>query len=151
MNETMRAPTPVLHWVIAVAATLWNLIGPVDYLMTKTRNDAYMAAMLPGVDPQVIYAYTDGFPLLIQVGWAVGVWFALAGSLLLLARHRWAVIAFALSLVGAVVSLGYQLMNPLDVPALQEGSAGVMPYVIIAIAVALLLYARSASARGVLR
>ena len=151
MNETQRAATPVLHWVIAIAATLWNLIGPVDYFMSKTRNDAYMQAMMPGVDPQAVYAYTDSFPLLIQVGWAIGVWFALVGSLLLLARHRWAVPAFALSLVGAVVSLGYQRMNPIPIPSLQEGAAGVMPYVIIAIAVALLLYARSASARGVLR
>jgi len=151
MDTIARPATPALHWVIAVAATLWNAIGPTDYLMSKTRNDAYFNAMMPGVDPQVIYDYSDSFPLLIQVGWAVGVWFALAGSVLLLLRHRWAVAAFALSLVGAVLSLGYQLMNPVPAPAMNEGAAALMPYIIIAVAVALLLYARSAYSRGILR
>ncbi len=151
MDTITRPATPALHWVIAVAATLWNAIGPTDYLMSKTRNDAYFEAMMPGVDPQVLYDYADAFPLLIQVSWAVGVWFALAGSVLLLLRHRWAVAAFALSLVGAVISLGYQAMNPIGVPAMNEGMAAMMPYVIIVIAVALLLYARSAYARGILR
>ncbi len=33
----------------------------------------------------------------------------LAGSVLLLMRHRWAVPAFGLSLFGAIIGLGYQI------------------------------------------
>ena len=47
----------------------------------------------------------NGFPLYAQFGWGLGVWMGLAGSVLLLMGHRWAVPAFALSLLGAVVGL----------------------------------------------
>jgi hypothetical protein len=43
--------------------------------------------------------------------WALGVWGALAGSMLLLLRSRRAVTAFAASLVGLAVSTGYQLTH----------------------------------------
>ena len=71
METSARPATPALHWVIAAAAILWNAIGPTDYLMSKTRNDAYFEAMMPGVDPQLLYDYADAFPLLVQIGWVI--------------------------------------------------------------------------------
>ena len=75
----------------------------------------------------------------------------LAGSILLLMRHRLAVAAFALSLAGAVIGIGYQLMRPADIADMHQGFNAAVPYVIIAVALALFLYARSLRARGLLR
>ena len=64
-------------------------------------------------DPQVILAYIDGMPMYAHVGWGLGVWMALLGAILLLMRSRYAVHAFALSLIGAVVSFAAQYLGPL--------------------------------------
>ena len=72
--------------------------------MTKTRNIAWIS-QTPGVDPQAMLAWTDGFPLWANFGWGLGVWMGLVGSVLLVLRHRWAAPAFALSFVGAIVGL----------------------------------------------
>ena len=55
-----------------------------------------------------------------QIGWALGVWLALLGSILLLMRSRWAVWSFGLSLVGAVLSLGYQMLLAPPMPGAHE-------------------------------
>ena len=55
-------------------------------------------------------AWIDAFPIWAQFGWGLGVWGGLAGSVLLLLRSRWAVWAFGLSLLGAVLGLGYQIV-----------------------------------------
>ncbi len=57
---------------------------------------------------------------------------------------------FALSLIGAIVGIGYQVANPSGIGELSTGINSVMPYVIIAIALALFFYARAMKAKGVL-
>ena len=75
----------------------------------------------------------------------------LIGSVLLLTRHRWAVPAYALSLLGAVVGLGYQIIaSPAPAP-MNEGFFAVLPYVIILVAAALYYYAHRQKRAGVLR
>ena len=143
--------TPLHLWVVGVVATLWNAFGVTDYVMTRTRREAWIDQMMPGTDSAKIMAYIDAFPIWASAGWALGVWGALAGSLLLLARSRHAVAAFAVSLLGAISGLGYQLANPIDIPEMTQGANGVMPYVIIAIAALLLWYAVRQKAAGVLR
>jgi hypothetical protein len=149
MTEVTK--TPVHLWIVGVVATLWNSIGVTDYFMTRTRGAAWIDEVMPGIDSAKFMAYIDAFPVWASIGWALGVWGALAGSLLLLARSRHAVVALAVSLVGAVVGIGYQLANPADIPELATGANAVMPYVIIAIAAVLLWYAMRQKAAGVLR
>lgn len=110
-----------------------------------------LAAAIPGTAPQGMLAYIDSFPLWAQVGWGLGVWGAIAGSLLLLVRSRWAVTSFGLSLLGAVVSLGYQTLHPPTTFTLPGGFATIVPMLIIVIAVALFIYARRQRGIGVLR
>ena len=38
--ETTR--TPIHLWIVGGIATLWNCIGPTDYLMTRLRQDAWI-------------------------------------------------------------------------------------------------------------
>lgn len=97
-------------WIVGALALLWNSFGAFDYLKTRMRDTDYLASMMPDVDPNAILAWIDGFPMWAQFGWGLGVWGGVLGAILLLARHRWAVPVFAASLVGAIVSLGYQLL-----------------------------------------
>ena len=117
MTETtapaMKPPMPISFWVVAGLSLLWNLFGAYDYLMTRIRNEVYLSAM---GDPKAVLAWIDGFPLWVQLCWGMGVWGAVAGSLLLLGRSRLAVPAFLISLVGAVGSLMFQAIAS-DIPA----------------------------------
>jgi hypothetical protein len=151
MQNTVTERAPMHLWIVGGLATLWNCIGPIDYLMTRTHNDGWIKASMPGVDPQSVYAYVESFPIWASFGWGLGVWMGLLGSVLLLLRKRWAVPVLGLSLVGAILGIGYQLMNPANWPGLDQGAAKVMPYVIIAVALALFLYARAMASKGVLR
>lgn len=151
MEESTSAKAPAHLWIVGVLAVLWNGFGAYDYVMTRTKGAAYVESMMPDADANAIMAYINSFPIYASFGWGLGVWGGLVGSILLLMRHRLAVTAFALSLVGAVVGLGYQLIRPPAIPAMHEGFNGVIPYLIIAIAAALFLYARSLKAKGLLR
>ena len=148
MDQALKAPVHL--WIMGILSLLWNSFGGYNYTMTRTRNMEYLSSM-PGIDANQMLAYVDSFPMFAQIGWGLGVWGAVAGSILLLLRHRYAVVAFAVSLIGAVLSLGYQLVGPPAPAALSEGSRAVMPYIIIALAVAQLLYAQSIRSKGVLR
>lgn len=143
--------TPAHLWIVGAVSLLWNSVGATDYFMTRTRGAAWIDQMMPGADSAAFMAYIDGFPTWASIGWALGVWGALAGSVLLLLRSRHAVLAFGLSLLGALSGIGYQLINPLNLPEVTQGAAAVMPYVIIVIAAVLLWYARRQRASGVLR
>jgi len=145
------ARTPIHLWIVAGLATLWNAFGCYDYFMTRTQGAAYLKSMMPNIDGDAFIAYIDAFPIWASIGWGLGVWGGLAGSILLLMRHRWAVPALLVSLVGAIVGIGYQLAKPAGIAEMSQGFNGIVPYVIIAIGVALFLYARAMRVKGVLR
>ena len=151
MNDLQRAKAPLHLWIVGILALLWNCIGPYDYVMTRTRNIEYFKKMMPTVDPQALLAWIDAFPIWAQFGWGLGVWLGLAGSILLLLRHRWAVPAFALSLFGAILGLGYQIVAAPPLAGAEGIEYKVMPFVIILVAALLLFYAHRQRQRGVLR
>ena len=149
MDDVQAAKAPVHLWIVGLLSLIWNGFGCTDYLMTRMRSLEWMAQS--GGDPQAMLAWIDGFPFYAQFGWGLGVWMGLAGSILLLMRHRWAVPAMALSFVGAVIGLGYQIfMAPPAPPPMNEGAMVYMPWVIIAVAGALYYYAHKQRKAGVL-
>ncbi|MBV8908219.1 MAG: hypothetical protein JOZ20_04390 [Sphingomonas sp.] len=151
MATTAESRTPVHLWIVGILSLLWSCFGSYDYTMTRMRNLDYVAQSMPGVDPNAALAWVDNMPLLVQIGWGLGVWLGLAGSVLLLIRNRWAVWAFGISMVGAIVSLGWQIAMAPPLAGATGAMFKVMPYVIIVITVALFLYARAMAAKGVLR
>jgi hypothetical protein len=152
MDDVQTARTPVHLWIVGLLSLIWNAFGCYDYLMTRMRNLDYFASMAPQVDPNAMLAWVDGFPLYAQFGWGLGVWMGLLGSVLLLMRHRLAVAAFALSLLGAVLGLGYQIfMAPPPPPPMDQGAMAVMPWVIIGAAALFFFYAHRQRKAGVLR
>lgn len=142
---TDTGSTPRLLWIVGALSLAWNAMGTVDYTMTQTHNKAWLAAASPGQR-----AYIDAFPAWLVAFWAFGVWGAIVGSVLLLARSRHAVTAFAVSLLGLVVTSAYQwLIAPLP----GGRSAGEVGFTIAlwAVAIVLLVFARAMRAKGKLR
>lgn len=142
----MENRTPVHLWIVAVLATIWNAFGCFDYLMTQTRNEQYLAHF---TDPQRIYF--ESFPIWMEAMWALGVWGGMAGSLLLLARSRHAVAAFAISLAGLAASTVYQYVLTSPPPDMMSGAMMAMNLAIWAAAIGLLVYALRMRGREVLR
>lgn len=151
MATTAVARAPVHLWIVGILSLLWSCFGAYDYTMTRMRNTDYIASAMPGVDPNTALAWVDSMPLYAQIGWGLGVWLALLGAVLLLMRNRWAVWSYGLSMVGAIMSLGYQIALAPPLPGAQGAMYRVMPYVIIAVSIFLFWYAWTEEKKGVLR
>ena len=97
-----RVKTPWHLWVVGVVTFIWNTGGCVDFVMTQTKNEGYMSAFTP---EQLDYFYS--FPGWYIVFWALGVWFSLFGSALILFRTKLALPVYLVSLLGFIVGIGY--------------------------------------------
>ena len=147
MATAFSGAMPKHLWLAGILSLLWNAYGGYDYLMTNLDPAGYIAGA--GYGPEVT-AWFGTFPTWAVAAWEVGVWASVAGSILLLLRSRHAVTAFLLSLVGALISFGYQFTS--ERPAEVAGSsAAIMPLVITIAIVAQWYYARRQTAAGVLR
>ena len=146
MATTAETRAPAHLWIVGVLALLFNGFGCYDYLMTNLHNATYLERFSAD---QI--AYMHSLPAWLTASWAIGVWGGLAGAVLLLMRSRYAVWALALSCIGAVVGLGYQLTMTTIPASMKQGMMGVMPWVIIVITIFLLWYSWSMEKKGVLR
>lgn len=140
MTEPVKAPQHL--WVVGILTLLWNAIGIFSYMMTHLGKleDLGMTA------DQI--AFFDSFPAWANALWALGVWGAFFGSVLLLLRSRWAVMSVAISVVGLIGTTIYQNFM-IEVPAeLQSIPLNVMIWVTTLF---MLWYARKMRGEGVLR
>jgi len=143
MGLNTKPSTPMHLWIIGVLSLLWNLFGCFDYLMSELSPASYYASM--GMSSESS-SYMADLPAWLIAFWALGVWGSLVGSLLLLARSRRAVLAFAVSLVGLAVSQftqAFVLLPP------QAAPFGLMLTIWSAL-IFVLVYARSMAAKRVL-
>ena len=138
--------TPVHLWIIGVIALIWNAGGAYDYVMTQFQYEAYLAIL---TDAQ--RAFLDTVPIWFEAAWAVGVWFSVLGSVLLLLRSRFADAVFGLSFLGlmlsSVYSFGIADRTGLTLSPAQMGFT-IAIFVVLAV---LWIYARAMTRRGVLR
>ncbi|MFN2100052.1 hypothetical protein [Altererythrobacter sp. MF3-039] len=140
MSETAKAPWHL--WVVGILTLLWNGVGIWSYTSTQTGNlDGF------GMSDEAI-AYVTSFPAWADSLWALGVWGALAGSILLLLRSRFAVTALLVSVVGLVGTTVYQRVLT-ELPADMAGIG--IPIMIWAITLLTLWYAMRMRKQGVLR
>lgn len=150
MTEAVKTPWHL--WVIGLVALLWNSGGAYDYTMTQARNMDYLAtaATNAGVPLDTLVGYYTNFPLWADAMWAFGVWGAVAGSILLLVRSKFAFHAFVLSLVGLLGTTVFTMTS--DIPAeLDSPFTWIFTAVIWIVTGALAYYARRMTAAGVLR
>jgi len=148
IDVVARPKTPWWYWVIGVLGVLWSCGGAFDYLMTQTENADYMASF-----PPELLEYWYGMPAWLEVFWALAVWGGLLGWLLMLARSRFAVAAFLVSLVSMVINFGYSLIDGgIALQAEYMGAAEAYGFtgLIILGAIFALWFARRMRAKGVL-
>jgi len=136
---------PVHFWIVAILSLLWNAFGAFDYLATQLELDFYMGAFN---EEQLAYFY--GFPAWSVAAWAFGVWGAVAGSVGLLLRKKWAVWAFAVSIAGMIVNGIYTFFLSNGLELMGEG-APIITAVIWVVAIFLMMYSRAMAKRGILR
>jgi len=139
-----RARTPVHFWIVAGLALLWNMMGAFDYLATQLKLDFYMSSFS---EEQLSYFY--GFPAWAISGWAIAVWSALAGSVALLLRKKWALYAFVISLAGMIVSSIYTIAMTNGYEIMGQGAV-YMSLVIWIISIFLVVYSWMQLKNGVL-
>jgi len=137
-----RTATPWHLWVVGVVTLLFNAMGILSYVTTKLGMLAEM-----GLIPSQI-AFMESYPAWISAFWALGVWGAFAGSLLLLARSKWAVTAMVVATIGLVgTTVGNYVV--LEVPADMQAPA--LDVAIWVVTLFLLFYARAMAKAGVLK
>lgn len=148
MSEQADAPrTPWHLWLVGIIGLFWNGFGAFDYTMTHVGGEQYMRD-LGMTDAQI--AQVNALPAWMTAVWAIGVWGAIAGTILLLLRRKAALPVFIVSFAAFIVSVIYQLgfTNAL---ALLGPQALVMNAIITAGCLFFVWYAWAMSKKGVLR
>lgn len=138
MTVPLSSQRPTHKWV-AFAGLAWNLLGLLAFAMQFSMNAEQVAA-LPAADRAV----HDATPAWLMAAFALAVGGGVIGSVGLLLRRRWAVPAFAVSLVALLLQIGGgYLATPLWRASGVAGAA--MPALLLVVAVLLLRYARRAT------
>ena len=146
--EAGRAPWHL--WAVGILSLGWNLIGVTDYTLTQLGNPIWISAAADnmGITADEMIAYVDSFPVWLHAFWALGVWGAVLGSILLLLRKRLAVWSFGVSLLGLAVTQLYRVFTPQ--PAWMDKDLA-LNLMLWSIATFLVIYAGSMRNKGVLR
>jgi hypothetical protein len=140
----MKTKTPWWFWLVAALAVLWNSGGVMDFTMTHSQNEAYLAAF-----SEEQREYFLSFPLWANIAWAFGVFGAFLGSLMLLFKRAWAYPLYLASIAGMFISFGYQFVS--EAPAdLYSGAALAFTIAIFVVAFLLLWFASSMLQKGLL-
>jgi len=146
MSDTQQAKkTPWHLWTIGVVSLLWNAMGAMDFVMTQTRNEAYMSEF---TSEQLEFFY--GFPIWVVVAWAIAVWGSVIGSILLLLRKTLAVWVFLISFLSMLITSihNFGLSNGMEV------MGGLIPLiftaVIFIVGLGLFIYSRQMNQKGFL-
>jgi hypothetical protein len=142
-NLNPRAGAPWHLWLVGVATLMFNAMGIMSYMIAKLGMMAE-AGMTPGE-----IAFMESYPAWATAVWALGVWGAFAGSVLVLLRSKWAVAAMVIALGGLI---GVTLVEGvvIDVPA-DMATPLALKAAIWAVTLFLLFYARHMAKAGVLR
>ncbi len=140
---TTKNKPSVGYWIIAIVALLWNIMRVLAYLGQVYMTEEVKNAMTP--EQQELLANTPAWSTGL---FAIAVFGALIGSLLLLLRKKWATPLFLISLLAVLIYMGYSFIatNQAEVYGTVQGI--VMPLIITAIAVFLYMYSKKAAANG---
>ena len=145
-QKTQAVRTPWHLWVVGIIATLWGAMGAMDYVMTQTRNEAYLSKFTP----EQLEFFTS-FPVWVVASWAIAVWGGVLGSLLLLLKRKLAVWVFLVSLIAMVLTTFHNFVLSNGMEHMGDGMSLVFTAARFVIAVVLFLYARTMEKRGILR
>lgn len=101
MNAIANNP-PVgrLHWAVGLAGLAWNIFGVVQFSAQAGKDQAGL--MMAGMTAEQAALYAS-LPLWMDAAFGIGTIGGVIGCLLLLAKSRYAVPVFAISLLAYLV------------------------------------------------
>jgi hypothetical protein len=146
MTET-TIKTPWHLWLVGVVAVLFNSIGVFDFVMSMTQGAKYMASA--GMTAAQIAHYQD-MPAWMTLDWAVGVFGALIGSVLIPLRNKLAWPILAVSLAAFLLSVAYTYVLT-DGGKIMGQSMAITSAVIAGLLAFFIWYAWWMTRRGVLK
>jgi hypothetical protein len=142
-DEATRTPWHL--WAVGALTLIWNAYGGYDYIMTQTENPDYLRMFT-----EEQRAFFTSFPAWYSAVWAFGVWGAVAGSILLLLRSKFAVYAFGVSLACIAISMVYTLALT-DGARIMQNLGVAMSFAVLTVGALSFAYAFWMSRRGSLR
>ena len=134
--------TPWHLWVVGVLTLLWNAVGATSYTMTRLG----MLEQLGMGETEI--AFFESAPVWSNTFWALGVWGAIAGSVLILLRSRYAVHAVVVAMIGLLGSNYWQYAVADTPESLQSPALTIMIWVTTLF---MLFYASRMTKAGVLK
>ncbi|GGW81653.1 hypothetical protein [Alteromonas halophila] len=140
----MQSPSK-WYYVIATLALIWNLLGCMAFVADLMVSEEDIARLSEA--EQAMYAAR---PVWAVIGTGMAVILGALGCIAMLLRQRWAVAAFYLSLIG-LIAQDIHLFLLSDAVAIYGATVPVMQTLVLLIAIALILWSRKASSRGILR
>lgn len=143
MTTSHSAAPPTWFRIVAALAAVWMLFGVAMWFMDLLMSEATLAGMSPA--EQQLY---QARPTWVFVLWGIAVGSGLAGAVGLLMRKQWAVTAFVVSLISAIIQFGYFFLAMDAIAVIGAAAAAPFPMVILLIGVGLLWLANTASRRG---
>ncbi len=147
MTHTAKQQKAPWHfWLVGLIGLPWNGFGAFDYFMSQSGGAAYLRSV-GMTDAQI--AYFGAMPTWAIGVWAIGVCGALAGTILLLLRSKWALPVYVISFLAFLLSLVYNdfLTNGGEV----IGTNWIMNFIIAAGCIFFIWYASAMQKRGLLR
>lgn len=145
MPDTINGRPSTTFWIIGVVALAWNLIGLMFYYFEVTAAPESLQSLT-----EAQQAFMTGKPVWATSAFAIAVTAGVFASVLLLLRKALAAPMFILSLAGILVQNlhAFGLANGFEV----WGSTGlILPAIVVIIAIALLVYSRSAQQKNWIR
>lgn len=143
MTTSRKAPWHL--WLVGILALVFNAGAANDYLMLKFNNASYRAAL-----SEAQLAHYDAYPVWMSAAWAMTVWFAVLGAIMLLLRKRIAAGCFALSSAAYLVALTYTYSIADPAPGVLSDAGNIFAAIMGAHLIALWLYSRRMFRIGVL-
>jgi hypothetical protein len=132
--------------IIGVIYGFFSLVGAYDYIMTLTHNMGYFEYLGYG-EKQI--AYFTNYPILLTILFTLSVWGAVVGSILLVCRLRWSVVAFGVTFMSQLMLDAYTFIfrHRWDVLG---AKLCIQDLIVLLLTFAMLLYAVSLRKKGIL-
>ena len=141
MNDKSIDAVHWSFWVIGAIALIWNVMGAINFIV---QMDADVLAAMPASHRAIV----EGRPIWATLGFALGVFGATLGCLLLLLRKSAAYYLFIASFLGMIVQLIHTLniaRSPIDFSLFDVLMIMLMPVVV---SVLLIWYSKWAESRN---
>lgn len=136
MNEKATLKPPFWYWIISAIALIWNSFGVDGYLGQAYNTERYRSSFTA----EQLETAADA-PSWIMAAFAMAVFTAVLGAILLLLRKKWATNFWVISLIAVILQMGYGLITG-------QAAEAPMAVMVIVFAFLFLWFSKKAESKG---